>query len=202
MISYVRGELVSADPEQVVVESAGIGYRILIPQSVYSNLPGIGQEVKIHTYFQVREDAVQLFGFLDADDKEVFRLLLGVNGVGPKAALSVLGIMTADDLRMAVLSGDEKAIAKAPGLGKKTAQKVILELKDKMSLGETLDKFSEHAAAKTSVSAGNEKVSEAVEALAALGYSAAEALKAVRTIENRDAMSVEELLRQALVIMN
>lgn len=198
MIAFVRGELVSADADRVVVETGGVGYNILVPQSLLQELPRIGQEVKLYTHFQVREDAMQLFGFLRQDDLEVFRLLLGVSGVGPKVALAVLGTLTPDELRMAVLAGDDKAIAKAPGLGKKTAQKVILELKDKMSLDDALGKFSEHAAERTSAAAASAVVSDAVQALTALGYSASESLKVIKSIEGGESMDVEDLLKIAL----
>lgn len=199
MISYIRGELISVDPDRIVVEAGGIGYNINIPQTVLPGLPGIGFEVKIHTYLQVREDAMQLFGFLTRDDLDVFRLLLGVSGVGPKGALAVLSQLSADDLRFAVLSGDDKAIAKAPGLGKKTAQKIILELKDKLKLEDAFEARSAHAAAAGAAgAAGNPAVQETVEALAALGYSASEALKTVKNIAGAENMDVEALLSEAL----
>ncbi len=199
MISYILGELISVDPDRIVVEAGGIGYNINIPQTVLPGLPGIGFEVKIHTYLQVREDAMQLFGFLTRDDLDVFRLLLGVSGVGPKGALAVLSQLSADDLRFAVLSGDDKAIAKAPGLGKKTAQKIILELKDKLKLEDAFEARSAHAAAAGAAgAAGNPAVQETVEALAALGYSASEALKTVKNIAGAENMDVEALLSEAL----
>ena len=199
MISYIRGELISADPDRIVVEAGGIGYNINIPQTVLSGLPAIGFEVKIHTYLQVREDAMQLFGFLTRDDLDVFRLLLGVSGVGPKGALAVLSQLTADDLRFAVLSGDDKAIAKAPGLGKKTAQKIILELKDKLKLEDAFEARSAHAAAAGAGSAaGSCAVGETVEALTALGYSASDAIKTVKSIAGAETMDVEALLSEAL----
>ncbi len=198
MISYIRGELISAEPDRIVVEAGGIGYNINIPQTVLSGLPGIGFEVKIHTYLQVREDAMQLFGFLTRDDLDVFRLLLGVSGIGPKGALAVLSQLSADDLRFAVLSGDDKAIAKAPGLGKKTAQKIILELKDKLSLEDAFEARSAHAAAGAGAAAGSGAVQETVEALTALGYSATDAIKTVKSIEGAESMDVEALLSEAL----
>ena len=198
MISYIRGELISAEPDRIVVEAGGIGYNINIPQTVLSGLPGIGFEVKIHTYLQVREDAMQLFGFLTRDDLEVFRLLLGVSGIGPKGALAVLSQLSADDLRFAVLSGDDKAIAKAPGLGKKTAQKIILELKDKLSLEDAFEARSAHVAAAAGSVAGSGAVQETVEALTALGYSASDAIKTVKGIDGAETMDVEALLSEAL----
>ena len=201
MIAYIKGELVYTAPDRVVVETGGIGYNILVPQSVLQEMPAVGQTVKLYTHFAVREDAMQLFGFLTRDDLEVYRLLLGVNGVGPKAALAILSTMNADDLRFAVLSGDDKAIAKAPGLGKKTAQKVILELKDKFSLEDAFEKKSSHTAA-AAAGNGNGAIGEAVEALTALGYSASEAMKTVRAVEGASEMDVETLIKEALKSMS
>ena len=127
MYSYIKGELVEILEDVIVVEAGQIGYNIHIPASMIDNFTGIGQEVKIYTYLQVKEDDMQLYGFLSRDDLNIFKLLLGVNGIGPKGALAILSVMTPDDLRFAVLGEDSKAIAKAPGIGSKTAQRVILE---------------------------------------------------------------------------
>ena len=130
MISFIRGTVADLTETSVIVESGYIGFEINMTGNALAQLH-IGQEVKLHTYFQVREDAMVLYGFFNKDDLQVFKLLLGVNGVGPKAALGVLAGITADELRFAVLSDDVKTLSKAPGIGKKTAQKLILELKDK-----------------------------------------------------------------------
>ena len=142
---------------------------------------------------------MQLFGFLTRDDLQVFKLLLGVNGIGPKAGLGILSALSADELRFAVLADDAATIAKAPGIGKKTAQKLILELKDKLSLEDAFEKKLENQAVKNAAPSGNQQnIHEAVEALAALGYSSTEALRAVKKVEHVDTMSVEELLKAAL----
>ena len=138
MISYIRGPLEEKREDSVVVEAGNIGYRIFIPSSVLGELPGLGEEVKIYTYFSVREDGMSLFGFLSRQDLEMFRQLIGVNGVGPKSALGILSALKPDVLRMAVLSGDAKAISKAPGVGAKTAQRIILDLKDKVKAEDVL----------------------------------------------------------------
>ena len=184
MISYIRGELAAVGEEQVVVEVQGIGYGIFMPGQAMTMLPPIGSEVKIHTYLNVREDAMQLFGFLTKDDLKVFRLLIGVNGIGPKGGLNILSKMTPDDLRFAVLAGDVKAISAAPGIGKKTAEKLIIELKDKLNIDDVLTKEE-----------------EAVQALVALGYGSAESLKAVKKVPMTETMTVEELLKQSLKFM-
>ena len=133
MIAYIKGHVAATGEEKLVLEAGNMGYNILMPVSSLESLHK-GQEVKIYTHLNVREDAMQLFGFLTEDDLETFRLLLGVNGIGPKAALGILSGLSADELRFAILADDVKTLSKAPGIGKKTAQKLILELKDKISL--------------------------------------------------------------------
>ena len=133
MIAYVKGPLIQIEEDRVVVETGGIGLEIRIPFSLFGQLPPIGEEVRLHTYFQVREDGMSLYGFLSRQDKTMFKQLLGVNGVGPKGALGILSVLDPDGLRVAVVSGDAKAIAKAPGIGLKTAQRVILRLKSSFS---------------------------------------------------------------------
>lgn len=185
MISFIRGTVADLTETSVIVESGYIGFEINMTGNALAQLH-IGQEVKLHTYFQVREDAMVLYGFFNKDDLQVFKLLLGVNGVGPKAALGVLAGITADELRFAVLSDDVKTLSKAPGIGKKTAQKLILELKDKLSLEEAFEQklANEQAgAAAAATGAGmTDAKQEAVEALVALGYSSTDALRAVRKV--------------------
>ena len=161
-------------------------------------MPPIGEEVKIHTYLSVREDAVQLFGFLTEDDLDMYKLLLGVNGIGPKAGLGILSVLSADDLRFAVLSDDAKTIAKAPGIGNKTAQKLILELKDKLNLEEAFEKKLQKTEAASTAGVTEEGKSQAVQALVALGYSNSEALRAVKQVEITEGMDTEAILKQAL----
>lgn len=199
MIGYIKGILEEIDEQTITVDNHGMGYRIFVPGSAFSGAVSIGQELKIYTYLSVREDAMQLFGFLTRDDLQVFKLLLGVNGIGPKAGLGILSALSADELRFAVLADDAATIAKAPGIGKKTAQKLILELKDKLSLEDAFEKKLENQAVKNAAPSGNQQnIHEAVEALAALGYSSTEALRAVKKVEHADTMSVEELLKAAL----
>ena len=130
MFAYLVGKIADISEDNLVLEVNHIGFNIKIPSSLHSSLPGIGEEIKIHTYTCVREDSFQLYGFLTRDDLDMFRLLITVNGIGPKGGLAVLSVLSADDIRMAVLSQDAKTIAKAPGIGAKTAQRVILDLKD------------------------------------------------------------------------
>lgn len=201
MIAFIRGTVVDMTESTVILETGNIGYEIYMPANVMAKEIRIGQELKIHTYFHVKEDAMQLFGFLVKDDLEMFKLLLTVNGIGPKGALGVLSGITADELRFAVLADDVKTISKAPGIGKKTAQKLILELKDKLKLEDAfeLKLAHEQAAAVTGVTAETaDGRKEAVEALVALGYSNTEALKAVRAVTDVDDTDVEAILKAAL----
>ncbi len=199
MYSYIKGELSEIVAENhIVVENGGIGYNIYIPGQVLSLLPGVGEEVKIYTYLCVREDAFILYGFLTRDDLNVFKLLIGVSGIGPKGALAILSVMSTDDLRFAVLSDDAKAIAKAPGVGNKTAQRLIIELKDKLSLEDAFEQKLSHTQEAVSGNGLKGIRNEAVEALVSLGYSSSEALKVLRDIEITEDSSVEDILKQAL----
>lgn len=200
MIAYIKGRLSMVADGEIIVENGGIGYRIMVPASLADGLPHTGSEVCVHTYMNVREDAVQLFGFLDRDDLEMFGKLITVNGIGPKAALGILSAMSSDDLRFAILSDDAKAIAKAPGIGPKTASKLILELKDKVDLEEAFEKKLSNAQRreKENEKPDNSIVNEAVAALVALGYSQSEALKSVKGVDITPDMTVEELLREGL----
>lgn len=198
MIAFVRGIATDMTENSVIVETGGIGYEIYMTGEGLSQLH-MGEEVKIHTYFQVREDAMQLYGFLKKDDLQMFRLLLGVNGVGPKAAMGVLSGITADELRFAVLSDDVKTLSKAPGIGKKTAQKLILELKDKLKLEDAFELKLAHEQEKAEVSGDvSDGRQEAVAALVALGYSSTDALRAVRKVTEVSSDDVEGLLKAAL----
>ena len=144
MIAYLKGEVVEIEEDKLILECGTIGYNISMPASALDGTLRPGQEVKIHTHLHVREDAMQLYGFLTRDDLKMFRMLLGVSGIGPKAALGILSGLSADELRFAVLSDDVKTISRAPGVGKKTAQKMILELKDKLDLQEAFDTKTMH----------------------------------------------------------
>ena len=198
MIAFVHGIAADMTENSVIVETGGIGYEIYMTGESLSQLP-MGEKVKIHTYFQVREDAMQLYGFLKKDDLQMFKLLLGVKGVGPKAAMGVLSGITADELRFAVLSDDVKTLSKAPGIGKKTAQKLILELKDKLKLEDAFELKLAHEQEKAEVSGDvSDGRQEAVAALVALGYSSTDALRAVRKVTEVSPDDVEGLLKAAL----
>ena len=199
MISFIRGIAAEIAENAVILENQGIGFEIYMTGSSLSQLH-VGEEYKIHTYFHVREDAMQLYGFLTKDDLQIYKLLLGVNGVGPKGAIGILSGITADELRFAVLSEDVKTISKAPGIGKKTAQKLILELKDKLKLEDAFEQKlaheQENAAAALSETGDGRK--EAAQALIALGYSSSDALRAVRLVKDVPGDDVEAILKAAL----
>lgn len=184
--------------DTVVVETNGIGYNIRVPGSVLDRLPSVGSSVWIYTYLYVKEDAMNLFGFLNRDDLSVFKLLLNVSGIGPKGALAILSTIGPDDLRFAVLSEDVKTISSAPGIGAKTAKRLIIELKDKLKLAEV---FETALANKEKASSENDVMlarNEAVEALVALGYASAQAMKAVQQVENAEEKDSEQILKEAL----
>lgn len=204
MIAYLKGEVVEIEEEKLILECGDIGYNISMPASALDGTLRPGQEVKIHTHLHVREDAMQLYGFLTRDDLKMFRMLLGVSGIGPKAALGILSGLSADELRFAVLSDDIKTISRVPGVGKKTAQKMILELKDKLDLQEAFDTKTMHVQEASQAETGDlvDAKKEAVQALTALGYSGSEALRAVKQVDVSPDMNVEEILKQALKKMN
>jgi Holliday junction DNA helicase RuvA len=182
--------------DTVVIESGNVGFEIHVPVSVLQKLPGIGVETKLYTYFQVRDDAMCLYGFLNRQDLQMFKQLISVNGIGPKGALGILSALDPEDLRKAIVSGDAKSISKAPGVGAKTAQRIILDLKDKIDMAEILPSRFAEPVNGPALSGGI--AGEAMDALAALGYSAAEAGRAVRQVEVKESMTVEDVLKASL----
>ncbi len=200
MIAFLKGEVADMTEGSIILDVNGVGYEALVPGQLLSMLEGIGQSLKLYTHMQVREDTVTLFGFLTRDDLQMFRMLISVNGVGPRAGLSILSALGADDLRFAVLADDAKRISKTPGIGAKTAQKIILELKDKLDLEEAFEKKLAAAgnAPEISAAAGDDIIQDAVQALVALGYGSTEALKAVRSVKPAENMNTEDILKEAL----
>ncbi|MBR2189356.1 MAG: Holliday junction branch migration protein RuvA [Eubacterium sp.] len=206
MIAYLKGTIEEIEQDALLIDRGGIGFRVFVPAVLLDGSVRIGDQVKIHTYLNVKEDALTLYGFPTRDDLEVFKMLTGVSGIGPKGAMGILSSLTADDLRYAVLSDDAAFIAKAPGIGKKTAQKVILELKDKFNLEDAIErKLSQGGMAAPGVRAESDEArraeNDAVEALVALGYSGTEALQAVRRVEITPEMDSEAVLKQALKLL-
>lgn len=196
MISYVKGTLSEIMGDVIVVEAGSVGINIHVPLTVMDQLPSPGEEVMIFTYLKVSEDALTLYGFNSRRDLDMFRQLIGVNGIGPKGALAILSTLSPEDLRMAVLTADAKAISRAPGIGLKTAQRVILDLKEKVSLE---DIVTPEGKEKGSTAGGRPgPAREAMEALVQLGYSSMDAGKAVRAVEITDGMDSEAVLKEAL----
>jgi Holliday junction DNA helicase RuvA len=198
MIYSLRGKLVHKTSDLAVIECAGVGYACRATTYTLSPLK-IGEEAFLLTHMNVREDAVELFGFGEAAELNCFRLLLGVNGVGPKAALSILSDMSPQGFALCVAQGDSKVLTRVPGIGKKTADRIILELKDKMTdrIGEvSADTFSELS--RPTAATGN--AAEAISALTALGFTAAQAQKALAGCTPD--MSVSEMVKNALKVIN
>lgn len=202
MYAYIKGEIVDMTEDNVVLECNNIGYNIKVPFSVVQQLPGIGEEVRIYTYTCVREDAFILYGFLTRDDLWIFKKLITVNGIGPKGALGILSVMSADDLRFAIIAGDAKAISKTPGIGAKSAERIILDLKDKIDLEAVITQgVSVNPGQLLTSDTKSEAKNEAIEAMTALGYSPSEAVKAVKQLTITDDMDSGVILKEALKIL-
>lgn len=199
MLSYIIGEVAEISADTVVVENNGIGFNIKTSAMTIDSIPPVGDMVRIYTYLHVREDAMQIFGFLSKDELEVFKLLLNVNGIGPKGALGILSAISTDDLRFAVLSDDVNLIKSCPGVGAKTAQKLIIELKDKLRLEDAFEMAVNNNNKKNTVQDNTVIVmNEAVEALVSLGYSSKDAIAAVKKVENIQNKNSEQILKEAL----
>lgn len=196
MYAYFKGKLAYVGEDSIILDVHDVGYRILLSPANIACLPAVGEMVQIYTYTSVREDAIWLYGFLDHADLEIFKKCITVSGIGPKGGMAILSVMDAEALRFAIFSGDAKAIAKAPGIGTKTAQRLILELKDKISIEETV--LSQEETGSRTIRQENHVIEDAVEALTALGYAASDALRAVKNVPNSSDMDVEGLLKAAL----
>ena len=196
MITFLDGKLVNALPTQAIVDVGGVGYEVFIPLSSYDKLPPVGQPVRILTHLVVREDAHVLYGFMAPAERDLFRLLVNnVSGIGPKLALAVLSGMSVTSFKAAVVNSDFAAISKISGLGKKTAERIVLELKDKVGVAAAW----EAASAAHAPTPEQEQANEAVLALIALGYKQADAHKAVHDLQQKgEGKSAEELVKLVL----
>lgn len=194
MISYIKGALVHRGESSIIVETGGIGYQIFVSAGMLSKMPDLGNELKIFTYMSVKEDGISLFGFLSKEEQEMFLKLLTVGGVGPKGAMGFLSQLTPQEIVMAILSGDVKTLSKAPGVGRKTAQRVILELKDKCSTDAVIAIGLDVEESTGSMGGGK---FEAIDAMTALGYSRSEAAKVVGQVA-AEGMTTEDILKAAL----
>ena len=200
MINYVSGILSEIEDNLIIVEAGGIGYGINVPASLIGELPKAGSAVRIYTYFSVKEDSESLYGFINKEDRDMFRQLISVNGVGPKGALAILSVMRPVDLRLAIATGDSKSISRAQGIGAKTAERVILELKNKVGDINAIGAAVLGGKSAGTIAAGKQygPVSEAMDALIMLGYSRMEAGKALSLVNVNEDMPTEEVLRLAL----
>jgi len=197
MIAYVKGELAAIEETSVILENQGMGFRIYTPIREDLLRLGVGSQIKLHTYMNVREDAMILFGFLQPEALSLFKQLINVNGVGPKYALAILTAMSVDQVIMAIASEDKKALTKVAGIGPKTAGRIILDLKDKVSFTAGRGETEMPVGAGPMETGADGAGSEAVMALMALGYSQSEAAGAVSKVAQPD-MTVEEIIKQSL----
>lgn len=198
MYAYLNGIIADIEEDNCIIDVNDIGYNVQISGQTMIRLPGIGERVKLFTYTNVKEDALQLYGFLSKADLEMFKKCITVSGIGPKGALGLLSAMDADDLRFAIISQDVKAISKAPGIGKRTAERLILELKDKLTIDDTMIQKEVDAYQGGSIAIDDAQKKEAVEALVALGYGQTESLKAVNAVPGGEDMDAGALLKAAL----
>lgn len=198
MYAYLNGILVDIEEDNCIIDVNDIGYNVQISGQTMTRLPGIGERVKLFTYTNVKEDALQLYGFLSKADLEMFKKCITVSGIGPKGALGLLSAMNADDLRFAIISQDVKAISKAPGIGKRTAERLILELKDKLAIDDAMINKEINAYQGGTIVIDDAQKKEAVEALVALGYGQTESLKAVNAVPDAENMDAGALLKAAL----
>lgn len=192
MITYLKGILEYISDEFIIIDVNNIGYKVFISSYTLTKLPVQNENIKIYTYMNIREDAILLYGFLEIDELNMFNMLIGVSGIGPKAALSILSNLRPQDISMAVIMEDINTLSKTPGIGKKTAQRIILDLKDKLktvSYNESIE-----------LDIGNNQSSskqDAIDALVALGYSQIEAVKAVKNVYSEN-MDIEDIIKLAL----
>ncbi len=198
MYAYLNGIIADIEEDNCIIDVNDIGYNVQISGQTMTRLPGIGERVKLFTYTNVKEDALQLYGFLSKADLEMFKKCITVSGIGPKGALGLLSVMDADDLRFAIISQDVKAISKAPGIGKRTAERLILELKDKLTIDDTIIQKEVDAYQGGNIVIVDAQKKEAVEALVALGYGQTESLKAVNAVPGGEDMDAGALLKAAL----
>ena len=199
MIASVKGKLEGVTADSVIIDVNGLGVEAIVPSNVINRLPRPNEDVKLHTYMHVREDAMQLYGFLEKEDLDFFKLLITVNGIGPKAAIAILSSMSTDVLTFAILSEDIKTIEKAQGIGAKTAKKLVLELKDKVGvINAKAVELQSDSSSDISLTIGSAIKEEASQVLEALGYSRTEAMKAITAIEITEEMTSEDLVKSAL----
>lgn len=198
MLAYIKGILEIKTNGYIVVETAGIGYKVFMPQSTISKLGNIGDKIQVYTYMRVREDDISLYGFLNNEELRMFELLLGVSGIGAKGALNILSNITPSQFALAVISNDVAILKKVPGIGPKTAQRAILELKDKLKKEQEITALEgEETSTIQEVIKEDEKVSEAISALQVLGYTKREILESLQKVD-LTSLTVEDIIRKGL----
>lgn len=196
MISYLKGELSESRPGSIIVDVNGVGYLVNVAESTREAMPSIGNQVKVFTYMAVREDAIALYGFVTREHLDMFLSLIGVSGVGPKGAMLILDTFSVMELRRIIVTEDSTKLSKAPTIGKKTAERIIIDLKDKVKNEDLIEDFVSSESSKETVATGN--VADAIDALVALGYDRRMCVSAVKEIEGADGMSVNDILKKAL----
>jgi Holliday junction DNA helicase RuvA len=192
LYEYINGIFAGVNKDYIIIENNDIGYKVYTSGNTLANMPGVNEKVKLFLQQIVREDFIGLYGFLTREELNMFNLLLSITGVGAKASLSLLSISNVNNLKYAILTGDEKTLTRAPGIGKKTAQRIILELKDKFKN----DEFIKETGVNISSSSFNKNLSEALEALIALGYSEKEAEKALEKVNKQE--PIETIIKDSL----
>ncbi|RHP89671.1 MULTISPECIES: Holliday junction branch migration protein RuvA [unclassified Clostridium] len=196
MIAYISGALVSAGENYIVIDNHGMGYRIFVSGKFLEHIPAYGTQIKIYTHMYIREDELTLYGFHSEEELSVFRILIGISGVGPKVAMAILTALTIQELQLAVISEDAKTISKANGVGAKGASRIILELKDKLKMEDMMDAAYEQSIVQNTQDLNAAR--DAILALVNLGYSNSEAALAVKKIGDTSQMDIESILKAAL----
>ena len=198
MLAYIKGELTQATNEYVVIEAGGLGYKVFMPETAIEKLGNIGENVKVHTYYRVREDDISIFGFNTQEELRMFELLLSVSGVGAKTAVVIISTIEPSDFALAVISEDVSELVKIPGIGKKSAQRIVLELKDKLKK----DAISVEADKKVNTKAQtNADVEEAMSALQVLGYNKKEIEKVFEKLDKTN-LGLEDLIKKGLAALS
>lgn len=202
MLAYIKGKIESKAEEYVVIDVGGLGYKVFMSGISIQNIGELGEQVKVHTYYRVREDDVSIFGFITQEELKMFELLLTVSGVGAKVALAILANISVTDFAIAVINGDVTKIVQVPGIGKKSAERIILELKDKLKKIQQEDRIIGNAS-NTKIEKAieqNNNIQEAISALQVLGYNKKEIEKALEKIEKEN-ITTEDLIRKGLTIL-
>lgn len=197
MFAYIKGELQIKSNDYVVIDIGGVGYKIFMPYTTIEKLGSIGDVVKVHTHYYVREDNISLYGFYTLEELRMFELLIGVSGIGAKSANAILANITPSKFALSVITNDIKELTKLPGIGMKSAQRIILELKDKLK---TEDSVTNQELEIQNILVGDNSLQEAIAALKVLGYQTKDATKAVTAVDSKD-LSVEEIIRKALTLI-